>query len=343
MKAFLVVFATVATMLVFSSPAFAATYTFASSINDQGNIVGSYEDSAGIHGFIDVSGIFTTIDDPAGVGGTVVYGINDSNDIVGRYAVPGFVPNPYGSSNQIVNGFVYSSGVFSNIIYPASLPNEYITFANGIGNNGIIVGNYTQTGSGIRAGFVYNGGLFSAISEPWADNIVAQSINDSGIIVGYYQDGSGYHGYSDDSGVFSIVNFPGSTETLAYGINAAGWIVGVYDSGIGEHGFLDESGSFTTINYPTATPDGCGTLPTGINNQGVVVGTYCDNLGEHGFEYQNGIYTTVDDPLGIVADPPIGAAVPEPATWATILIGVGMVGGGLRMARRKNNLVPIAA
>jgi len=31
-------------------------------------------------------------------------------------------------------------------------------------------------------------------------------------------------------------------------------------------------------------------------------------------------------------------AVPEPATWAFMLVGVGMIGAGLRMARRKNDL-----
>jgi hypothetical protein len=35
--------------------------------------------------------------------------------------------------------------------------------------------------------------------------------------------------------------------------------------------------------------------------------------------------------------------VPEPATWAMMLLGVGMIGGGLRMARRKNDLAMTAA
>jgi hypothetical protein len=37
------------------------------------------------------------------------------------------------------------------------------------------------------------------------------------------------------------------------------------------------------------------------------------------------------------------AAVPEPATWAMMLLGVGMVGAGLRMARRKNDMALTAA
>jgi hypothetical protein len=41
--------------------------------------------------------------------------------------------------------------------------------------------------------------------------------------------------------------------------------------------------------------------------------------------------------------PALQGSVPEPATWAMMLLGVGMIGGGLRMARRKNVMAPTAA
>ena len=34
----------------------------------------------------------------------------------------------------------------------------------------------------------------------------------------------------------------------------------------------------------------------------------------------------------------LALAVPEPAAWAMMLLGVGMIGAGLRMARRKNDM-----
>ena len=44
---------------------------------------------------------------------------------------------------------------------------------------------------------------------------------------------------------------------------------------------------------------------------------------------------------GITGAQPLG--VPEPASWAMMLLGVGMIGGGLRIARRKNAMALTAA
>jgi hypothetical protein len=41
--------------------------------------------------------------------------------------------------------------------------------------------------------------------------------------------------------------------------------------------------------------------------------------------------------------PNLTFAVPEPATWAMMLLGVGMIGAGLRLARRKNDKALTAA
>src|SRR6185437_730079 len=67
--------------------------TLANGINNEGVIVGNYVDSSGRqHGFVYTGSLmtinsndFTTIDDPLGVGGTEIYGINDAGQIVGGY------------------------------------------------------------------------------------------------------------------------------------------------------------------------------------------------------------------------------------------------------------------
>jgi hypothetical protein len=78
-----------------------STFTQALGLNNKGQVVGTYLDAASLsHGFIYnvSSGQYTSIDDPNGVGSTVVNGINDAGDLVGFYGAPpinsGFVALP---------------------------------------------------------------------------------------------------------------------------------------------------------------------------------------------------------------------------------------------------------
>jgi probable HAF family extracellular repeat protein len=73
-----------------------ATATQAFGVNNNGQVVGSYTDSAGlIHGFIwsVASGYQGPIDDPSGVGSTLINGINDGGVIVGFYGQCVSAPN----------------------------------------------------------------------------------------------------------------------------------------------------------------------------------------------------------------------------------------------------------
>jgi uncharacterized membrane protein len=73
-----------------------ATATQAFGLNNNGQVVGSYTDSSGmIHGFIwSVSGGYQgPIDDPSGVGSTLINGINDGGLIVGFYGQCVSAPN----------------------------------------------------------------------------------------------------------------------------------------------------------------------------------------------------------------------------------------------------------
>ena len=52
-----------------------------------------------MHGFVYAGGVFTTVDDPGGVGTTIVNGINDLGQLVGFYVdsngnTDGFVATP---------------------------------------------------------------------------------------------------------------------------------------------------------------------------------------------------------------------------------------------------------
>src|SRR5262249_41488537 len=91
--------------------------------------------------------------------------------------------------------------------------------------------------------------------------------------------------------------FPGSVDTQALGVNNLGEIVGDYvDTGGVMHGFLDNAGSFTTLDPIGSTA----TTINGINDLGTVVGFYVNAAG-----------ATIGT---------IGTPVPQPATWAMMVL-----------------------
>jgi uncharacterized membrane protein len=74
--------------------------TVANGINASGQIVGTYQDSVGFHGFeLTTKGIFITIDVPGAIAGTTeAFGINSQGQISGFFTdslgVHGFVATP---------------------------------------------------------------------------------------------------------------------------------------------------------------------------------------------------------------------------------------------------------
>ena len=78
-----------------------STFTQALGLNNNGQVVGAWMDQNGLtHGFLYTvsSGTYTPIDDPLGVGTTIVNGINDNADLVGFFGTApinrGFVGLP---------------------------------------------------------------------------------------------------------------------------------------------------------------------------------------------------------------------------------------------------------
>jgi len=224
-------------------------------------------------------------------------GINDLGQVVGSYVGGGTPQLPFGASGI---GFLYSAGAYAAISYPAK------TFIQNPDGTLTLVGDHAE------------------ITQP-------DAINDSGQIVGYWQQATGYAGFVfsggtytnllvNSTGPFGINNagqivvedlvFSGGTRTtlpdfpakgFASDINNVGQIVGYYlDSSIPAHahGFIYENGAYTTLDDPLGT----GTYITGENDNGQIVGYYTDLSGnEHGFLYAGGTFTTVDNPSGMQA------------------------------------------
>jgi len=102
-------------------------FTTVTGINASGSIVGFYEASAVVHGFLLSGGTYITID-PPGATTTTAQGINDMRQIVGGYR-DSAGPNPH--------GFLLSDGDYTIIDDPLATRG---TNATGLNNKGQIVG-----------------------------------------------------------------------------------------------------------------------------------------------------------------------------------------------------------
>jgi hypothetical protein len=65
--------------------------------------------------------------------------------------------------------------------------------------------------------FLFSNGDFTVLNVPSAlpNTTVAEGINTSGQIVGYYGGGGGHQGFLEQNGVFTTIDVPGSSFTEA--------------------------------------------------------------------------------------------------------------------------------
>jgi probable HAF family extracellular repeat protein len=174
--------------------------------------------------------------------------------------------------------------------------------AEGINDNGQIVGYYTLSGGGTH-GFLYSSGTYTTLDVQQTGTTYPEGINNSGQIVGQYVDSAGNsHGFLYINGTFTSIDDPNADPatggTWAKGINDSGEIVGgYYDANGNQHGFLDNNGSYSTFDDPQETPDGAGHTFTGgqdIINTGQIVGYYNSPAPHHGFLLNGSSYATIE-------------------------------------------------
>jgi hypothetical protein len=128
------------TLSSFSVPG--AAGTFAYEINNSEELtVGYYIDGVILHGYYrDSSGTLHFPIDPSGSTTTILFGLNDRNWVVGRYADSG------GATHGL---FFIPPNQFATFDYPGST----FTSLNGINDKGVICGRYVDA-SGIAHGFL---------------------------------------------------------------------------------------------------------------------------------------------------------------------------------------------
>ncbi|HZZ68965.1 MAG TPA: PEPxxWA-CTERM sorting domain-containing protein [Phenylobacterium sp.] len=304
------------------SPAIAGAViheTDATSINDAGVIAGSFFDNAGAHGFVDNNGVFTTVNVP-GAKQTQISGINNAGVLSGYYV----------DASGGDHGFIDVGGTITTLDAPGFVG---ATTAYGLNNsNQVLV--FAGIGT-TSAAYVYSNGAYTPFGALGEADTLGQGINDAGVIAGFVNDPgfTNTHGFTDTAGTFDVFDEPNAAtapgapylNTEVEGINNLGDLVGYYNIGVTRYGFERSGGVFTTLDYN----------PTDINNLGVIVGTTEDGLDSHGFTLIDGVYSAFDDPDANIT-PPTGP-VPEPSTWAMMILG--FFGIGVLAQRKRRGLL----
>ena len=130
-------------------------------INDQivPTLVGDYVDASGAgHGFLLKAGVFTTIDVP-GAFATAIWDVNNTNQLVGRFA----------DATQ-VRGFTGTPGKLSVLDYLGSP--LFATLASGINADGNVAGTWVDSAH-FASGFLYGAGYFMSAHIDEANDLNA--------------------------------------------------------------------------------------------------------------------------------------------------------------------------
>jgi probable HAF family extracellular repeat protein len=249
-------------------------------INASGQVAGYAQNSAGTYrAFLATNGVLTDIGDLGG-GSAVAYGLNDSGQVVGSAVTADGSNHPFLYSNGVMTDLgtlgspngnawwnsaqgVNKSGVVTGTSYDAQGNFFAFSYSNGkmtqmgtlggswsqgyaINNRGQVAG-LAYTKSGAAHAFLANCATCTLkdLDASGGDTTTSWgfAINDSGVVVGQFTAGGGYHAFVYSGGKFQDLNklIPAGTGWMlveANGINASGQIGGLGTIKNAEHAYL---------------------------------------------------------------------------------------------------------
>lgn len=314
-------------------------------VNSTGVVAGAYN-TGQVHALLFKDGVATDLGSLGGSDSRAL-AINDLNQVVGWSEIAGGTQHAFVSDGTVMTDLGTLGGTKS--------------YAFGINNDGVIVGYSQIADDAAFHAFKYENGVMTDIGP--ADNWrTALGVNASGQITGSSSGipGQEAQAYLYSAGAFTnLGNFGGSSEGLA--LNDAGVVVGeAYFPGNQQaHAFLSDGGPMQDLG----TLGGSFSTALDINNLGQVVG-WADSPINHttAFIYQGGqmidLNTLIDPAFGwylqfsvaesindagqitahafnrwdgtqrfyLLTPNSGGGGVPEPATWAMMIVGFGLCG-----------------
>ena len=198
------------------------------AINDDGVIAGFYGANVS-NGFLLAEGKFRAVDFPGAVA-TALRGINNLGDLSGTYSVVDL------NADEV--GFIIPRRGPA-ISFKLADPTGTGIVVGGINDLRQLVGYYTDASSTLVGFLRQPSGQFVSVIVPGAVSTQVYGINDCGIMVGVWGDGSTAHGFYGRPGNLHSFDVPGAIATFSQGINNEGRLVGRYATADGvAHAFI---------------------------------------------------------------------------------------------------------
>jgi len=253
---------------------------YVQGVNDWGTVVGSADFGTTTKAFTHYSGGGLSYWLPSGAAFSGFVARNNKGVSAGWYT------DFSGQSHA----FLLKGSTLTPVVDPKASPSSGSTVIKGINNWNSAVGSYSGTDGKSHSFKRYSNGNFIDLPNypyaiiHWGSSTSAAAINDNGVIVGYYTDGTKIRsgtkwvqGFIYRNGQWATLDYPdpNTTQTWLVGISNAGVIVGYADFGP----FLYANGAFKLIQAPNATY----TYVAGIAPGGLISGYAGLSDGVHGF------------------------------------------------------------
>lgn len=243
-----------------------ALQTTAEAVNNLNHIVGVYYNSTGTiqRGFLYQNGKFSSFAGPNGTTDTEANGVNNLGQIVGRY---------YDSASGRVKPFLLNSSG----LHTLNIPTTGDAYAEGINDNGVIVGTI-ENSDGSEFAYIWINGKVKTFQNSGM-NTSAHGINNGGQIVGSFDNGTGTRiGYIRAANGTYTTFTAGDQFTEPTKINKAGEAAGfAFDSLQGHTSFVYAQGTIVPISQ-SATQE---TTVFGVNDYDDLVGGVTPSTGAH--------------------------------------------------------------
>ncbi len=253
--------------------------SYATGINDAGQIVGSLFTDEGYHAFLWQNNVMQNL---GTLGGSSSYatGINNAGQIVGHFS-------KCCTDNSNSTAFIWQNNVMQDL---GTLGGPY-SEATDINDAGQVVG-FSDRSDFLILAFLWQNNVMQAFGKLGAPTTVTTGINNASQIVGHFLKSTDgrywyWHAFIWQNNVMQDLGTLGGIQSEATDINDAGQVVGFSDG----HAFLWQNNvmqDLGTLGEPYS-------YATGINNTGQIVGSSNTAEESRAFLWQNKVMQNLND------------------------------------------------